>query len=104
MSKPHTLTALDADLDRIRELILGMGGCVEEAITLAARALESRDEELAGDVVQGDKAIDAMEEDIDQQVVRLLALRQPHAQDLRQVIAVMKMAADLERMGDYAKN
>ncbi|MCC5970047.1 MAG: phosphate signaling complex protein PhoU [Pararhodobacter sp.] len=104
MSKPHTLSAFDEDLNRIRELILGMGGRVEEAINLASRALESRDEELAAEVVQGDKAIDALEDEINQQVVVLLALRQPQAQDLRAVIAVMKMAADLERMGDYAKN
>jgi len=104
MSKPHTLSAFDQDLNRIRELILAMGGRVEEAITLAARALENRDEELAATVVQGDKAIDTMEDEINHQVVRLLALRQPQAEDLRAVIAVMKMAADLERLGDYAKN
>ncbi|KPQ08341.1 MAG: phosphate transport system regulatory protein PhoU [Rhodobacteraceae bacterium HLUCCA12] len=104
MSKPHILSAFDEDLGRIRELILAMGGRVEEAITLASRALETRDEELAAEVVRADKAIDAMEEEIDHKVVLLLALRQPKAQDLRAVIAVMKMAADLERLGDYAKN
>ena len=104
MSKPHTLSAFDQDLDRIRELILAMGGRVEEAINLASRALDQRDEEAAAEVVQGDKAIDAMEDEINHQVVRLLALRQPQAEDLRAVIAVMKMAADLERLGDYAKN
>jgi phosphate transport system protein len=104
MTKPHTFTPIDADLDRIRELILTMGGRVEEAIALAARALDTRDEELAATVVQGDKAIDAMEEEINNQIVRILALRQPQADDLRAVVAVMKMAGDLERMGDYAKN
>jgi len=100
----HIDQAFDDDLERIREAILSMGGRVEEAIALAARALENRDEDLAQSVIQGDQAIDALEEDIDQQVVRLLALRQPQAGDLRAVIAVMKMAADLERLGDYAKN
>lgn len=104
MSKPHTLSAFDQDLERIRESILAMGGRVEEAITLGARALEHRDEELAAEVIRGDKAIDALEDQINHQVVRLLALRQPQAEDLRAVIAVMKMAADLERLGDYAKN
>lgn len=100
----HIDQAFDDDLERIREAILSMGGRVEEAITLAARALEDRDEDLAQTVIVGDRAIDALEDEIDQQVVRLLALRQPQAGDLRAVIAVMKMAADLERLGDYAKN
>lgn len=104
MTKPHTFSAIDTDLDRIRELILAMGGRVEEAITLSARALDSRDEDLAARVVEGDKAVDALEDEINAQVVRLLALRQPQADDLRAVVAVMKMAGDLERLGDYAKN
>lgn len=102
--RSHIDQAFDQDLERIREAILSMGGRVEEAITLAARALESRDEDLAQTVIEGDRAIDALEDEIDQQVVRLLALRQPQARDLRSVIAVMKIAADLERLGDYAKN
>ncbi|MCB1405271.1 MAG: phosphate signaling complex protein PhoU [Rhodobacteraceae bacterium] len=100
----HIDHAFDDDLERIREAILSMGGHVEEAIALAARALDSRDEDLAQQVIEGDRAIDALEDEIDQQVVRLLALRQPQAGDLRSVIAVMKIAADLERLGDYAKN
>ncbi|MGY6536902.1 MAG: phosphate signaling complex protein PhoU [Pararhodobacter sp.] len=104
MTKRHTLSVLDQDLERSRELILAMGGRVEEAIALAARALDGRDAELAMKVVDGDRAIDALEDEINQQVVRVLALRQPQADDLRAVIAVMKMAGDLERLGDYAKN
>ncbi|PTX01141.1 phosphate signaling complex protein PhoU [Pararhodobacter aggregans] len=104
MTRLHIDSAFDDDLERIRDLMLGMGGRVEEAITLGARALEERDEDLAQQVVEGDHAIDALEEEIDQHVVRLLALRQPQAGDLRAVIAVMKMAADIERLGDYAKN
>jgi len=104
MTRPHTFEVLDAELDRIRELILAMGGRVEEAITLAARALDNRDADLAAHVVDGDAAIDAMEDEINTQVVRVLALRQPQADDLRAVVAVMKMAGDLERLGDYAKN
>jgi phosphate transport system protein len=103
-TKRHTLSVLDQDLDRSRELILTMGGRVEEAIALAARALDGRDAELAAQVVEGDRAIDALEDEINQQVVRVLALRQPQAHDLRAVVAVMKMAGDLERLGDYAKN
>ncbi|WP_439515867.1 phosphate signaling complex protein PhoU, partial [Oceanibaculum nanhaiense] len=76
----------------------------EDAILNASRALEGRDEDLAAQVVQGDKLIDASEEEINAQVVRLLALRQPQADDLRAAVAVMKMAGELERLGDYAKN
>ena len=104
MTKPHTLARIDADLDHVRELLLAMGGRVEEASALAARALETRDEDLAAGVVEGDRAIDALEDEINTQIVRILALRQPQADDLRAVVAVMKMAGDLERMGDYAKN
>jgi phosphate transport system protein len=102
--KPHTLSAFDRDLESISLNVLTMGGHVEAAIMNAARALESRDEDLAAQVVQGDKVIDAAEEEINNQVVRLLALRQPHADDLRAAVAVMKMAGELERLGDYAKN
>lgn len=104
MTKRHTLSVLDQDLERSRELILTMGGRVEEALALAARALDGRDAELAAQVVAADRAIDALEDEINQQVVRVLALRQPQADDLRAVIAVMKMAGELERLGDYAKN
>ncbi|MCC5965386.1 MAG: phosphate signaling complex protein PhoU [Natronohydrobacter sp.] len=102
--KPHTLSAFDRDLDAIRLAVLTMGGQVETAILNAARALDTRDEDLAAQVVQGDKSIDSAEEDINSQVVRLLALRQPQADDLRAAVAVMKMAGELERLGDYAKN
>lgn len=102
--KPHTLSSFDRDLESIRLSVLAMGGHVETAIVNAARALETRDEDLAAQVVQGDKVIDGLEQDINNQVVRVLALRQPQADDLRSAVAVMKMAGDLERLGDYAKN
>ncbi|MCL1628267.1 MULTISPECIES: phosphate signaling complex protein PhoU [Roseinatronobacter] len=102
--EPHIASAFDKDLETINLSVLQMGGQVEAAILDAARALESRDEELAQVVVDGDKAIDAAEEEINNQVVRLLALRQPQAGDLRTAVAVMKTAGDLERLGDYAKN
>ena len=88
--EPHIASAFDKDLETINLSVLQMGGQVEAAILDAARALESRDEELAQVVVDGDKAIDAAEEEINNQVVRLLALRQPQAGDLRTAVAVMK--------------
>jgi len=102
--KPHIASAFDRDLEHIRMAVLSMGGHVETAILNAARALETRDEDLASVVVQSDKIIDQAEEDVNASVVRLLALRQPQANDLRAAVAVMKMAGDLERLGDYAKN
>ncbi|MFN4056927.1 MAG: phosphate signaling complex protein PhoU [Roseinatronobacter sp.] len=102
--KAHLISAFDRDLEAIRLAVLTMGGLVEAAILQAARALETRDEDLAAEVVQNDKAIDAAEQDVNAQVVRLLALRQPQATDLRAAVAVMKIVGDLERLGDYAKN
>ncbi len=102
--KKHTLSAFDRDLDAIRLSVLTMGGKVEAAILDASRALEHRDEELAAEVIEGDRAIDAAEQEIDSQVVRLLALRQPQADDLRAAVAVIKIAGEMERLGDYAKN
>lgn len=102
--KPHTQAVFDDDLERIRMNILALGGRVEEAILLASQALEARDAELAARVVRDDKFIDALEEEINNQVVRLLALRQPQADDLRVTVAVMKITGELERIGDHAKN
>lgn len=104
MSKPHTHSAFDADLEKIRMNVLALGGRVEEAIMRASQALENRDEDLAAQVVRDDRIIDALEEEINTQVVRLLALRQPQADDLRSTVAVIKMTGELERLGDYAKN
>ena len=104
MSEQHILSAFDRDLERIQAEIMKMGGLVEEAIRNAALSLESRDVELAEQVRAGDRAIDAMEERINADTARLIALRAPTAGDLRLVLAVMKIAANLERIGDYAKN
>jgi phosphate transport system protein len=81
-----------------------MGGMVETALLDAAEALDTRDEDLAARVRAGDAAIDALEEQINTQCAMLLALRGPTAGDLRTVLTVMKIAAALERAGDYAKN
>ena len=102
--EPHIATAFDRDLEAIQALITRMAGLVEDAILNAARALETRDEELADAVRQGDKAIDALEEQINLEAARLIALRSPTAADLRTVLTAMKIASALERCGDYAKN
>jgi len=81
-----------------------MGGLVEAAIRNAVQALETRDEELANRVRLDDKLIDALEDQINQDVARVLATRAPTAGDLRTVLSVLKISANLERIGDYAKN
>ncbi len=104
MNEQHILRAFDRDLEAIQAMVMKMGGMVEAAILDAAQALETRDEELAAKVRTGDKAVDALEEQINEEVARLIALRAPTASDLRTVLTVLKVAASLERVGDFAKN
>ncbi len=100
----HISSAFDRDLETIQALVVKMGGMVEAAITDASTALDTRDQDLADDVRRRDKAIDALEAQINEDAARLIALRAPTATDLRMVLAVMKISASLERVGDYAKN
>ena len=100
----HISSAFDRDLETIQALVVKMGGMVEAAITDASTALDTRDEELAEEVRRRDKAIDALEAQINEDAARLIALRAPTATDLRMVLAVIKISASLERVGDYAKN
>ena len=104
MEEQHIASAFDRDLEGIQARIMKMGGLVEAAIVDAARALETRDEELAQQVRSNDKAIDEMEEQINVEAARLIAIRSPTASDLRLVLSVMKISANIERIGDYAKN
>lgn len=103
-SEKHIASAFDRDLEAIQAMIMKMGGLVEAAILDASRALESRDEELAERVRAADKAVDTLEDQINTEAARLIALRSPTAGDLRTALTVMKIAAALERCGDYAKN
>jgi phosphate transport system protein len=100
----HIASAFDRDLEGVQALVLKMAGLVEAALSDAATALETRDEALAERVREGDTAIDALEEQVNTECVRLIAIRAPAAGDLRTVLTVMKIAASLERCGDYAKN
>lgn len=100
----HISSAFDADLEHLQNLILEMGGQVEAQIERATEVLQARDEDAAREVVAADKRIDAFEAEIESEAVKVLALRQPIASDLRTVVSVMKVANNLERIGDYAKN
>jgi phosphate transport system protein len=104
MNNQHIATVFDRDLEGVQTLLMKMGGLVESAILDAAQALETRDGELAEQVRRGDQVIDALEEQINQDCARVIALRAPTATDLRTVLTVMKIAGNLERCGDYAKN
>ena len=100
----HTVKAFDEDITRLRGLIAEMGGLAELAIEEAMRALVSGDEALGDEVVARDKRIDALETEVDAMAVRTLALRAPMADDLREIIAALKIGGVLERVGDYSKN
>jgi len=104
MATGHTVKAFDEDLGQLRALVSEMGGRAEAAITGAIEALVNRDLESAAKIVTGDVKIDQLETEIEKQVVRLIALRAPMADDLREVLAALKIAGVVERMGDYAKN
>ena len=100
----HIASAFDRDLETVQALIMKMGGLVEDALLESARALETRDDELAASVQLGDKSIDELEEQIQTECAKVIALRAPIAGDLRTVLSVMRIAGNLERCGDYAKN
>ena len=95
---------LRSDLEHLKRRILAMGALVEEATNLAISSLVHRRPELAEQVLLGDDAIDRMELDVEDTCLKVLALHQPVAGDLRFIVAVMKVNNDLERMGDLAQN
>lgn len=100
----HTVKAFDEDIIRLRGLIAEMGGLAEVAVQEAMQALVTGDAELARQVVERDKKLDRLENEVDEMAVRVIALRAPMADDLREVIAALKIGGVVERIGDYAKN
>jgi len=104
MAQEHTVKAFDEDITRLRGLIAEMGGLAEVALSEAMVALVKGNEDVATGVIARDKQIDALEAEVDKLAVRVIALRAPMADDLREVIAALKIAGVLERIGDYGKN
>jgi phosphate transport system protein len=100
----HTVKAFDTDIGQLRGLVAQMGGLAEEAIVKAMQALQRADFQLAEEVRAGDAAIDRLEAEVERLAVRIIALRAPLANDLREVVAAMKIASVVERIADYAKN
>ncbi len=102
MAGGHTVAAFDAELTALHSAIDRMAGLVEEQFALALDALATADAAKAATVVEGDAAIDRLEGEIEAMTIRMLALRQPMAKDLRDIVAALKIASNLERMGDFA--
>jgi phosphate transport system protein len=103
-SAEHLVKSFDADLKRLRDMLTEMGGIVESQVAMAAEAIMNRDSASAMRAVEEDPKVDALELQVEQFVIRMLALRQPMAGDLRRVVAALKITGDLERIGDYAAN
>jgi phosphate transport system protein len=103
-SSEHLVKSYDNELKKLRDLLTEMGGIVESQVAMAAQAIMDRDATAATRAIEDDPRVDALERDIEQFVIRLLALRQPMAGDLRRIVSGLKITGDLERIGDYAAN
>ena len=104
MPADHIIKSYDEELSRLSKMIVEMGGLAESQLAAAIESVSKRDSELAVRVIEGDEKVDQLERDLDNLAIRLLALRQPMARDLREIVAALKIASDLERICDYAAN
>ena len=104
MKTDHIVKSYDAELEQLTGAVARMGGLAESQLVKAIDALRSGDKDLAQRVILEDQRIDDLETEVDDMSIRLIALRQPMAGDLRIIIASLKAASQLERVGDYAKN
>lgn len=102
MTGGHTVAAFDAELARLHQIIVTMGQRVESQFAAALEAIAERDAAKAARVIEADAEIDRLELELEALSVRLLALRQPMAKDLRDIVSGLKIASNLERMGDFA--
>jgi phosphate transport system protein len=100
----HTVKSYDDDIHQLRSLITQMGGLCEAQILASIDALTRRDADAALTVVATDARIDALESEAEALAIRIIALRAPMADDLREIVAALKISSVLERIGDYAKN
>lgn len=98
------MTIFDEELMKLKERVIRMGAMVETAIKDAVFSLVERDSELARKVIENEHKINALDVEIDEECIRLLAIRQPRAGDLRFITTAMKITTDLERMGDLAED
>jgi phosphate transport system protein len=104
MPAQHTARAFDTDLEDLTRKVAEMGGLAEKQIADAVDALSRRDHELAKKVVAADAAIDVLQLEIEEKAILTIARRQPMAVDLREIVGALRLANDIERIGDLAKN
>ena len=104
MMNEHTAKAFDVDLQDLSRMVAEMGGLAEKQIADSVDALAKRDSERAERVIAADAAIDALQREIEERSVLTIARRQPMAVDLREIVSALRIANDLERIGDLAKN
>jgi phosphate transport system protein len=104
VSQEHIVKSFDQELEKLRRSIVQMGGLAESQLEAAIQSIVRRDATLAAQVVQADTRLDEYEQQVNGETVRLLALRQPMATDLREIVSSFKIASDLERIGDYSAN
>ena len=100
----HIVSAFDQDFAALNDMLARLGGMAEAQLSNVMGAIEARKLDALDAIISGDKELDKIELDINEQALRLIALRAPMAQDLRRVLVSLKVAAALERIGDYAKN
>jgi phosphate transport system protein len=100
----HTVKSFDEDIAQLRAVITRMGGLCETQIAESVDALINRHAEAAKTIIENDKRLDALEAEAEALAVRIIALRAPMADDLREIVAALKIAGVMERIGDYAKN
>ena len=104
MSTDHIVKSFDEELSRLSDLLSRMGGLAEEQLENSIEALQKRDSSLAENAIENDRRIDDLHAEVDELAIRLLALRQPMATDLRYIMTGLKVAPIVERIGDYSKN
>ena len=104
MSEDHIVSSFDEDMKQLEALFLEMGTLVQDQLKGATKALKKEDRTLAKKVVKGDKQLNKLEAELNDLAVKILALRQPFAYDLRAVVMTLKSAGHLERMGDLTRN
>src|SRR5919107_3908915 len=104
MADHHTAKAFDVDLQELARMVAEMGGLTEKQIAEAIDALAKRDSRIAQRVVAMDTTVDSLQREIEERAILTIARRQPMAVDLREIVGALRVATDLERIGDLAKN
>ncbi len=100
----HIVSAFDEDLAKLRNLIAQMGGLAEDQFGKSIDALSTSDRVKAEHIIAADEKIDTLEKEVEENAIKLIAMRQPMAEDLRSIMVAIRISSDLERIGDLAKN